>query len=597
MHVLSGENHGYDDNVALIVDADYKILDHDDDIVDLMQQFTAQEINPSIVENFDDDEEVEYYDEINPVVIKAWKSVYPDVPLKVIDDEDMYMQYTTADEYEHHGGNGKDFYLSLGVQYIGYEEPPMGYVNVGDAYAGNYKGVIAKIIASLFEWLEQRHPNMGVKELGIHMNRNAEAWDAIAKKVGAQIEQRGYYENFADGKKKGKSIDEGPGDFDDMKLDAKGKQDSLDYFYYTHAPSMGKPTKAGSFKGHSIVTFKTPHGMLMFLVNQNDQPVFYVGLNKMPDGVAVGNVRSNSTIKATEVYRYLVSKYGKLYSDKGQTTDGKKIWSNLAKYNPELKIADVGDRLVATENFADGKVKGKSRPGRVKRAGASCKGSVSSLRAKAKKYSGERGKMYHWCANMKGGKKKKNESLLVSTFDNEFVKKAKELYNAGQQGQLIRHIYKFSKENAERIHEKPELKQMLQDIFYEVSDNFQDEDQIEELLFIIDNTLSNPVNESAFENLKLPTWMSHTSLEKLFAQEYGPRYGDYVAHMELDSDDDLAMNASGMGDMAFELVKANDIKVMQKFLSQMPVQFTVDDLKLNKGIQVWHLVQQNKTVH
>jgi hypothetical protein len=57
------------------------------------------------------------------------------------------------------------------------------------------------------------------------------------------------------------------------------------------------------------------------------------------------------------------------------------------------------------ENFADGKVKGKSRPGRVKRAGASCKGSVTSLRAKAKKYSGERGKMYHWCANMKGGKK------------------------------------------------------------------------------------------------------------------------------------------------------------------------------------------------
>ena len=57
------------------------------------------------------------------------------------------------------------------------------------------------------------------------------------------------------------------------------------------------------------------------------------------------------------------------------------------------------------ENFADGKKKGKSRPGRVKRAGASCKGSVSSLRAKAKKYGGEKGKMYHWCANMKGGKK------------------------------------------------------------------------------------------------------------------------------------------------------------------------------------------------
>ena len=58
------------------------------------------------------------------------------------------------------------------------------------------------------------------------------------------------------------------------------------------------------------------------------------------------------------------------------------------------------------ENFADGKKKGKSRPGRVKRSGASCKGSVTSLRSKAKKASGERAKMSHWCANMKSGRKK-----------------------------------------------------------------------------------------------------------------------------------------------------------------------------------------------
>jgi len=68
-------------------------------------------------------------------------------------------------------------------------------------------------------------------------------------------------------------------------------------------------------------------------------------------------------------------------------------------------LDDIGKPGFA-ENFADGKVKGKSRPGRVKRAGASCKGSVSELRRKAKKYSGERGKMYHWCANMKSGRQK-----------------------------------------------------------------------------------------------------------------------------------------------------------------------------------------------
>ena len=74
----------------------------------------------------------------------------------------------------------------------------------------------------------------------------------------------------------------------------------------------------------------------------------------------------------------------------------------VVKYDDEEDV----HHFYMKENFADGKVKGKSRPGRVKKAGASCKGSVSSLRAKAKKYSGERGKMYHWCANMKGGKKK-----------------------------------------------------------------------------------------------------------------------------------------------------------------------------------------------
>ena len=58
------------------------------------------------------------------------------------------------------------------------------------------------------------------------------------------------------------------------------------------------------------------------------------------------------------------------------------------------------------ENFADGKVKGKSRPGRVKSSGASCNGSVTDLRKRAKAASGEKAKMYHWCANMKSGRNK-----------------------------------------------------------------------------------------------------------------------------------------------------------------------------------------------
>jgi hypothetical protein len=65
---------------------------------------------------------------------------------------------------------------------------------------------------------------------------------------------------------------------------------------------------------------------------------------------------------------------------------------------------------IVNENFADGRVKGKSRPGRVKRAGVSCKDSVTDLRKRAKKASGEKAKMLNWCANMKSGKKRVSES-------------------------------------------------------------------------------------------------------------------------------------------------------------------------------------------
>lgn len=67
---------------------------------------------------------------------------------------------------------------------------------------------------------------------------------------------------------------------------------------------------------------------------------------------------------------------------------------------------DVLKRTQLGENFADGKKKGKSRPGRAKRAGVDCSKSVTALRKQAKNSSGEKQKMAHWCANMKSGRKK-----------------------------------------------------------------------------------------------------------------------------------------------------------------------------------------------
>jgi cytidylate kinase len=87
----------------------------------------------------------------------------------------------------------------------------------------------------------------------------------------------------------------------------------------------------------------------MFLVNNKDQAVFYVMYSKFDNGVAIGNVRSNGTVKATEVYAYLVDKFGSLYSDDSQTPQGRKIWTSLAKFFPNIDVQDTGGRLVATK--------------------------------------------------------------------------------------------------------------------------------------------------------------------------------------------------------------------------------------------------------
>ena len=80
----------------------------------------------------------------------------------------------------------------------------------------------------------------------------------------------------------------------------------------------------------------------------------------------------------------IYKKSGKLYILDGhhRTT---RAWKANRPISVYLFRDDQQNEL--DENFADGKVKGKSRPGRVKRAGASCNGSVTDLRARAKRAS------------------------------------------------------------------------------------------------------------------------------------------------------------------------------------------------------------------
>ena len=112
------------------------------------------------------------------------------------------------------------------------------------------------------------------------------------------------------------------------------------------------------------------------------------------------------------------------------------LWANInAKKKRGGKSASKGSKAYKAAKKAGDKLNkskhsdeetpdedAESSPGRVKRAGASCNGSVTELRKRAKKYGGEKGKMYHWCANMKGGRKK-SESEEIPEEDAEKKKK------------------------------------------------------------------------------------------------------------------------------------------------------------------------------
>jgi GNAT superfamily N-acetyltransferase len=109
---------------------------------------------------------------------------------------------------------------------------------------------------------------------------------------------------------------------------------------------------------------------------------------------------------ASTMYAYAKMLGNDIRPSYNQTSQGQAMWAAWNKAGDAKHLIGTAAESTMAENFADGKVKGKSRPGRVKRAGASCSGSVTDLRQRAKNASGEKARMYHWCANMKSGRKK-----------------------------------------------------------------------------------------------------------------------------------------------------------------------------------------------
>lgn len=165
-------------------------------------------------------------------------------------------------------------------------------------------------------------------------------------------------------------------------------------------------------------TVNTENGVIISFTRDGDAGVTGKGSENKVFGAVINHIKHWVDIREPKVVIFTARKPA---DENGATDDSRsqlykrmvQRFASQAGYDYDVDSASKEDTFYlekqnnsdVEENFADGKKKGKSRPGRFKKAGVSCSGSVTSLRKKAKNSSGEKQKGYHFCANMKSGKK------------------------------------------------------------------------------------------------------------------------------------------------------------------------------------------------
>ena len=295
--------------------------------------------------------------------------------------------------------------------------------NISDIDLNNALDTMAKTAVNgerLKDVFIMRHQhNMTFKqignEIGTGIDRARQVYLRSLRYLRKILQDYNVEENFADGKNQIKEALDNPYPF---KL--SGPSDSQSFVATAQTPngvlrmdiettdydnfgidfavgkSMGKTEAGDEFR-----VFATVVAMMKKWINT-------VGIEHVESFDFGANKDEHASDGRAKLYarfaKQLASKLG-WRLEQSTTANNSTAFFKLTNPKPVPRDDEYWDAL--EENFADGKKKGKSRPGRVKRSGASCNGSVTDLRKRAKNASGEKAKMYHWCANMKSGRKKK----------------------------------------------------------------------------------------------------------------------------------------------------------------------------------------------
>jgi GNAT superfamily N-acetyltransferase len=310
----------------------------------------------------------ELYEELPTTFLRGIVTrALPDVPLRFKTTPEGYLNVRADD-----GSVRLDIGMSIAGGDIGF--------NIENAYLTQHQGTgaMTQIIKDAYQAVERKYGRPQSRSLNVMQDRGHGVWQAIANKVGAEY---GAHSKIGESLEAG--VTEGSGN------NIKYKQQRGKNKFSVEMLVDGK--SAGIFQydansGRTIVELDPEYrgqGLGQRLILKGIYTAAMMGLDYAEDE------------SRTQAFDNAIDSL----ADNGYIVNDDEYWY----------VTDKGEQFLKqgiAENFADGRVKGKSRPGRVARAGASCAGSVTDLRAKARKYGGERGRMYHWCANMKGGKKK-----------------------------------------------------------------------------------------------------------------------------------------------------------------------------------------------
>lgn len=371
--------------------------------------------------------EPELYEDVPPSILKrAVQAALPGVQLAFRTTPEGYLNVTNDDD---------SVVLDIGMSIYDSELS----FNIKNAYLTKHAkgGVMTNIIATAFKLAEKKYGIPRSRSLSINQDRSYGVWQRIADKLGLEYSAHRIGENFADGQKTILEYRDRMYQYiksmvptwpDYVVKDwlyanfARGNVQTANYSFDTLGKDLPK------ILADTGLTVDTKWQLVPNMKFTMD--IWEPKTLKRLQARAGGSSKSADPevhIPARDAERHatqaaLAKQQGGIRKEPViiiKTPQGYELlegWHRTIQHFAQYPDGYTGPAYVATagavqENFADGRVKGKSRPGRVKRAGASCSGSVTSLRAKARKYGGEKGKMYHWCANMKSGRAK-NESEL-----------------------------------------------------------------------------------------------------------------------------------------------------------------------------------------